>query len=84
MVGAGGGGMLLLLPGTMLPARLRGTSWPVSATRAPRSMLLWRDALRLASRSSWIDPWRHLLPRISTGESGPAYEDEREGGGTDG
>jgi len=29
----------LVDPGTMLPARLRGTSWPVSATLAPRSTL---------------------------------------------
>ncbi len=43
--GAWGGGPFA--PGTMLPALLRGTSWPVSATRAPRSTLLWREALRL-------------------------------------
>ena len=70
----------------MLPARLRGTSWPVSATLAPRSTLLCRDALRLAWRSSCRDPWRHLPPRggSTTGESGPAYDDESDGGGTDG
>ena len=88
MVGAGGGGcggaLLLVVPGTMLPARLRGMSWPVSATRAPRSTLLWREALRLASRSSWIEPCLQRLPRSSTGESGPAYDDDSEGGGTDG
>jgi len=72
------------LSGKMLPARLRGTSWPVSATRAPRSTLPCLDALRLAWRSSCSDPWRHRLPRGSTGESGPAYDDESDGGGTDG
>ena len=71
-------------PGTMLPALLRGTSWPVSATLAPRSTLPCLDALRLAWRKSCRDPWRHLLPRCSTGESGPAYDDESDGGGTDG
>lgn len=71
-------------PGTMLPARLRGMSWPVSATLAPRSTLPCLDALRLAWRNSCRDPWRHRLPRSSTGESGPAYDDESDGGGTDG
>ena len=47
------GGMLAfgagpLVPGTILPALLRGTSWPVSATLAPRSTLPCLDALRLA------------------------------------
>jgi hypothetical protein len=77
-----GGGPFV--PGTMLPALLRGTSWPVSATLAPRSTLPCLDALRLAWRNSCKDPWRHLLPRCSTGESGPAYDDESDGGGTDG
>jgi hypothetical protein len=73
-------------PGTMLAARLRGTSWPVSATLAPRSTLLCRDALRLVwpGRRSCREPWRHLPPRGSTGESGPAYDEESDGGGTDG
>jgi len=74
----------LVPPGTMLPALLRGTSCPVSATLAPRSTLSCLEALRLAWRRSCIDPWRHLLPRCSTGESGPAYDDESDGGGTDG
>jgi hypothetical protein len=43
-----GAGPLVPVPGTMLPALLRGTSWPVSATLAPRSTLPCLDALRLA------------------------------------
>jgi hypothetical protein len=31
-----------------------------------------------------MDPWRQRLPRSSTGESGPAYDDDSEGGGTEG
>jgi hypothetical protein len=84
---AEGGATPAVAPGTMLPARLRGTSWPVSATLPPRSMLLCRDALRLVwpGRRSCRDPWRHLPPRGSTtGESGPAYDEESDGGGTDG
>lgn len=78
----GGGGAVA--PSTMLPARLRGTSWPVSATLAPRSTLRCLDPLRLDWRKSRKDPWRHRLPRGSTGESGPAYDEESDGGGTDG